>query len=315
MHLTLRTRLFMGAAALLTACTVAGTAMAADQPPSTTTSAGAEGATVDTVIVTAERQAGAKAAPTKASLDQTQPESIISHDFIEAVTPDVGNISTVVFIAPSITGISGNAGGIGNYFSTTMRGFPDGFYNVTYDGIAFGDTNNPTHHPNDYFPVSSIGAAVVDRGPGAAGDLGQANYGGAIHYFSPPVTDTFNALQKFTYGSFNTFDSVTTVNTGEIKQLAGAKFWIDLDERSSDTELSHSGGDAYNQSGKFVLPVNDKVSVSGFFEHEWSRYNFPDSNGPGETLPQIQAYGKDFQLTNIPGEEHWTGYNYERKQT
>jgi len=105
----------------------------ADSPPNATTSAGAEGSNVDEVIVTAERQAGAKAAPTKASLDQVQPESIISHDFIDSVTPDVGNISTVVFIAPSISGISGNAGGIGNYFSTTMRGFPDGSYNVTYD--------------------------------------------------------------------------------------------------------------------------------------------------------------------------------------
>ena len=66
-----------------------------------------------------------------------------------------------------------------------MRGFQDGKYNITYDGIAFGDTNNPTHHAADYFPTSTIGAVVVDRGPGAAGDLGQANYGGAIHFFSP----------------------------------------------------------------------------------------------------------------------------------
>jgi len=329
MRTNLRRRL-LSAAVALSVCTLARAAAAAetgaapsiaiptaggDQPPSSTTSAGAEGATVETVIVTAERQIGAKAAPTKASLDQTQPESIISHEFIEAVTPDVGNISTVVFIAPSISGISGNAGGIGNYFSTTMRGFPDGFYNVTYDGIAFGDTNNPTHHPNDYFPVSEIGAAVVDRGPGAAGDLGQANYGGAIHYFSPTISDTPSALQKFTYGSFNTFDSVTTLQSGDIRQLDGAKFWADFDERSSDTELSDSGGYALNQAIKFVLPVNSKLTVSGYFTHAWSRYNFPDSDGPGEDLPQIQAYGKNFQLDNIPTDEHYVGFNYERKQT
>jgi iron complex outermembrane receptor protein len=285
-------------------------------PPASTTSAAGEGANIDEVIVTAERQAGSKAAPTKASLDQVQPESIISHEFIESVTPDVGNISTVVFIAPSISGISGNAGGIGNYFSTTMRGFPDGSYNVTYDGIAFGDTNNPTHHPNDYFPVSEIGAAVVDRGPGAAGDLGQANYGGAIHYFSPAVSDTPTALQKITYGSFNTFDSVTTLQSGDIRQLGGGKLWADFDERSSDTELSDSGGYALNQSMKFVMPADGgKFLLTAFATHAWSRYNFPDSNGPGETLQQVQAYGKNFQLTNIPDEEHYTGYNFERKQT
>ena len=197
-----------------------------------------------------------------------------------------------------------------------MRGFPDGSYNVTYDGIAFGDTNNPTHHPNDYFPVSEIGAAVVDRGPGAAGDLGQANYGGAIHYFSPTVSDTPTALQKVTYGSFNTVDSVTTLQSGDISQLGGGKLWADFDERASDTELTNSGGYAYNQSLKFVLPADgDKFLLTAFVTHAWSRYNFPDSNGPGETLQQIQAYGEDFQLTSTPNEEHYTGYNYERKQT
>jgi iron complex outermembrane receptor protein len=288
---------------------------AASLPGAQTTGAGAEGTEVQSVIVTAERSIGAKTAPTKASVDETEPESIISHDFIEQVTPETGNISTVVFIAPSISGLSGNAGGIGNYFSTTMRGFTDGEYNVTYDGIAFGDTNNPTHHPNDYFPTSTIGAAVVDRGPGAAGDLGQANYGGAIHYFSPDVLNQFNVEQKVTYGSFDTEAAVTTLNTGQISQLGGGKLLVNLDERNSDTELSYSGGDAFNQLAKFVLPVGDKFILTAFASHAWSRYNFPDSNGPGETLAQVAAYGKDFQLTDIPNEEHWYKYNFERKQT
>jgi iron complex outermembrane receptor protein len=197
-----RLRWLAGASVALLSVTIAQTALAADPaaapapaptatppadtgagaaslPGAQTTGAGAEGTEVQSVIVTAERGVAAKTAPVKASVDETQPESIISHNFIEQVTPETGNISTVVFIAPSVSGISGNGGGIGNYFSTTMRGFQDGEYNVTYDGIAFGDTNNPTHHPNDYFPTSTISAAVVDRGPGAAGDLGQANYGGA----------------------------------------------------------------------------------------------------------------------------------------
>jgi len=305
----------MAGASLSLVAALAATAALAQSEAAPTTSAGAEGTDVNEIIVTAEKGIAAKTAPVKASLDQTQPESIISHTFIEQITPEVGNISTVVFIAPSITGISGNGGGIGNYFSTTMRGFPDGFYNVTYDGIAFGDTNNPTHHPNDYFPTSTIGAAVVDRGPGAAGDLGQANYGGAIHYFSPDPTDSFGLSQKLTYGSFNTEAAVTTVNTGDVAALGGGKLFLNLDERRSDTELSHSAGDAYNQMAKYVLPVNDRLLVTALVSHAWSRYNFPDSNGPGETLPQIEAYGKDFQLTNIPTDEHFTGFNFERKQT
>lgn len=315
-------RLMAGASLLLISAFCANAALAADDEgaptraqSASTTSAGAEGTDVEMVIVTAEKEIGAKTAPVKASLDQVQPESIVSHEFIEQVTPEAGNISTVIFIAPSVSGISGNGGGIGNYFSTTLRGFTDGFYNVTYDGIAFGDTNNPTHHPNDYFPTSTIGAAVVDRGPGAAGDLGQANYGGAIHYFSPQVSDTFGAEQKLTYGTFNTFAAVSTLNTGELSQLGGGKLLLNFDERSSDTELSFSGGDTYNQMAKFILPIGDKFLMTVFVSHDWSRYNFPDSNGPGETLQQIQAYGKNFQLTNIPTDEHYYGFNFERKQT
>lgn len=304
-----------GASTLLMAALIAGSASAAASSPQSTAGAGAEGTEVDSVIITAERAPGAKYAPVKASLDQVQPESIVSHNFIEQITPETGNISTVIFIAPSVSGISGNAGGIGNYFSTTMRGFTDGEYNVTYDGIAFGDTNNPTHHPNDYFPTSTIGAAVVDRGPGAAGDLGQANYGGAIHYFSPDVSDTFGIQQKATWGSYGTLAGVTTLNTGSLPQLGGGKLWINLDERKSDTELSNSQGDAFNQSLKYVLPVGNKFTLTAFFEHAWSRYNFPDSSGPGETVSQLENYGKNFQLTTIPGDEHWDKWNFERKQT
>ena len=182
--------------ALVGGAALTGAAHAADaDAPSA--GAGAEGTEVSSVVVTAEHDSpGAATAPSKASLDETQPESIISRSFIEQVTPEAGGWTTVVAIAPSISGISSNAGGVGDYQTVTMRGFQDGEFNVTYDGIAFGDTNNPTHHSADYFPASTIGAVVVDRGPGAAGDLGQANFGGAIHFFSPDVANQLGMTQR-----------------------------------------------------------------------------------------------------------------------
>ena len=290
-------------------------AAAADAPGSSTTSAGAEGTEVTNVIVTAERGLAAKTAPTKGSLDEVQPESIISHDFIERVTPETGGWTTVVQIAPSVAGITSNGGGIGDYNVVQMRGFKDGQFNVTYDGIAFGDTNDPTHHGADYFPASTIGAAVVDRGPGAAGDLGQENYGGAIHFFSPAVSDKLGVVQKLTYGSFNTAAAVTTLNTGTQALLGGGKLLLSFDERTSSGELSLSGGSQYNQMLKYMLPIGDKLVFTLYGAHEWTRFNFEDSAGPGETWQQTVMYGKNFSMTNIPTDEHYTGYNYERKQT
>ena len=311
-----RHQIWLSSAALIIATALAGgSALAQESSTTAEPGAGGEGVEANNVVVTAERSKAAAAAPTKASLDETQPEAIISHRYIEQATPETGGWASVVSIAPSVSvGATSNGGGIGDYQTPTLRGFKDGQYNVTYDGIAFGDTNDPTHHSADYWPSSTIGYVVIDRGPGAAGDLGQENYGGALHFFSPEVSNTFGVVQKLTYGSFNTYASVTTLNTGAISQLGGAKLLVNLDERTSSGELSHTGGVEYNQLVKAVVPLGDKVTMTVFGAHEWTRFNFPDSNGPGETLQQVKLYGKNFSLTNIPDEFYYK-YNYERKQT
>jgi iron complex outermembrane receptor protein len=318
-----RTLVATASGAALAAAFVAGPVWAADATATadTTTApvsgggAGAEGTEVTAIVVTAERGAAAAAAPTKASLDQTQPESIISHGYIEQVTPELGGWTTVLTVAPSVAGITSNGGGIGDYNVVSMRGFKDGQFNLTFDGIAFGDTNDPTHHGADYFPASTIGAAVVDRGPGAAGDLGQENYGGAIHFFTPDVSDTFGAVQKFTLGSFGAKASVTTLNTGAITQLGGAKLLLNFDERWADGELSGSSGYQYNQMFKFMLPLGDEAVLTLFGTHQYSFFHFEDSSGPGETWQQELLFGKNFSMNGDPKSEHFTGYNFERKRT
>ena len=311
------TRLLAGASVLLMMSAASGAFAAAatdSQAVKSMGSAGGEGTDVSEVVVTAERNQAAAEAPAKASLAEVQPEAIISRAYIEQAIPETGDYTTIVNIAPSMSGIAANGGGIGDYNKSSLRGFQDGQYNLTYDGISFGDTNDPTHHPADYFPASTIGAVVVDRGPGAAGDLGQANFGGAIHMFSMAPSETFGVQQKVTYGSFNTIDLVSTLNTGALSELGGGKLLINLEERQSDGELSHSGGNMANQLVKFVLPIGDKAELTLFGDREYTRFNLADA-GPGSTWQQVQLYGKNFALTNTPGDEHYYGYNYEAKAT
>ena len=273
---------------------------------------GSEGAELTTVIVTAESKKAAAAAPTKAPLTETQPQSVISSHFIEESTPDTGNWSTVVLVAPSVGGITTNGGGVGEYNKSTIRGFVDGQFNMTYDGISFGDTNDPTHHAASYFPSSTIGAAVVDRGPGVAGDLGQANYGGALHYFSPAVSNTFSFTQKATIGSFDTHGYVTTIQTGRLDNAGGIKAWINLDERDSRGELSYSGGKAQNQSFKIVKDFSDQLSLTVYAQHNYTKFNTADA-GSGATWQQIGMFGKNFALNNNPSSEWCACYNYQKK--
>jgi iron complex outermembrane receptor protein len=319
--MTIRKRLLLGAA-LLSAAPLGGLAHAA----AVNTATGTEGTDVSEVVVTAERNAASTAAPSKASLLETQPQSIITHQYIEQSTPESGDYTTAVLIAPSVSGVSSNGGGVGDTNTTILRGFQDGQYNITYDGIAFGDANDTTHHPMAFFPSSTLGATVVDRGPGAAGDLGQANFGGAIHLFSPTVSDAFGASQKITYGSFNTQSYVTTLQTGSIAALHGAKLMISLDERSSDGELSYARGVGFNQMAKLVVPVTDHLQVTAFTSYNYIQYN-QDDNGAGMGMGvtnaisspadggQLALYGKNFQLNNDPYDEHYYKYNWVKKRT
>ncbi|MGS0758487.1 TonB-dependent receptor plug domain-containing protein, partial [Roseateles sp. GG27B] len=81
------------------------------------------------------------------------------------------------------SGDSANGPGLSET-KTTMRGFSDDQYNITFDGIPWGDTNNPAHHSTSFFPGSVIGGAVVERGPGNASNLGFATFGGSLNLFS-----------------------------------------------------------------------------------------------------------------------------------
>jgi iron complex outermembrane receptor protein len=314
---TVSTRRLLAASVCVFALSWGASAMAADAAagaPGTVAGNGSEGTDVSELVITTERNQAAAAAPSKASLDETQPESIISRSFIEKFTPENGDYTTVVLIAPSIGGIASNGGLVGDTNKVTLRGFQDGQYNLTYDQISFGDTNDPTHHPSDYFPASTIGAAVVDRGPGSAGDIGQANYGGAIHLFSPTLSDTFNASEKVTYGSFNSVETVTTLQSGAIDRTGGTKILALFDYRGSDGEFSDSSGIAYNGLLKIVQPLGPKASVTLFSAVEYTRF-FESDAASGETWSQIELYGKNFSLNNDPSSEFCKCYNHEKKNT
>jgi iron complex outermembrane receptor protein len=311
-------------ATLILAASLGGVAHAADATDTATSgavatgtnpSAGGEGQEVAGLVVTAEANPVTRTAPTKASLDEVQPESIITGEFIHQVTPETGGWTTVLTIAPSIAGTTSNGGGIGDYNVVTLRGFQDGEFNLTFDGIAFGDTNNPTHHGADYFPASTIGATVVDRGPGAAGDLGQANFGGSIHFFTADPTESPGLVQKLTEGTFATLASVTTLNTGSSSWLGGGRLLLNFDERYSGGELTDSTGHQYNQMAKFVLPIGDHASLTVFANREYNYFHFEDSSGPGQTYAQTLALGKNFSMNNDPNSEHYEGYNFELKRT
>ena len=271
---------------------------------------------VQEVIVTAAKGRAAEEAPVKSSLKATEPEAVITRKFIEEAAPRVGDYTTTAILAPSMASTpNSNGPGATDGAKITLRGFQDGQFNVTYDGIAWGDTNGPSHHSNSFFPSSVIGGVVIDRGPGRASDLGQANFGGSVNLFSLPFEDRLGFRQTVTAASFGTYQAVTTINTGPVAQLHDANFVFDFMEYKTRGYLTNSPSDGQNQFVKGILPINDKWSITGLFTRNEDEYNQGDASA-NATVAQTELYGKRFALQNSdPTVGTYEAYNYTRKQT
>ena len=291
----------------------AGHAMAQTTTPAPADTTDVTDQTVKTVIIKAERSKAAATAPSKASLDEGEPESIVSRPFIDASIPETGDFTSIANITPSAaTAGSNNGPGFGEA-KMTLRGFKDGNYNVTFDAIPWGDTNNPTHHSNSFFPASTIGAVIVDRGPGSVGDLGQANYGGNVKMFSNKVTDDYNVTLRDTIGTWNSWQSVVVVQSGKIKALHDLAGFVNVDMNGSDGAQTYSSMHSANATTKWVLPISQTWNFTVFAMYNSNLWHVSDN--PGGTLAQVALYGKDFGLSNDPTKSTYYGYNQFNKHT
>ena len=252
-------------------------------------------------------------APTQASLDATQPQSIITREFIDLSVAPTADYSQIVNIAPSLSGSSMNGPGLSEN-KTTLRGFQDDQYNITFDGIPFADTNNPAHHSTSFFPASVIGGAVVERGPGNASNIGYATFGGSINLFSKkpsqePVSSVFTS-----FGTWNTRLYGASYESGRLASHGDATVQLNYQHLSSDGYLSFSPIKSDNFTAKLERPVGDASLLTFFTSLNKATYSQPDSN-KGATLTQIAAFGKNFQLNNDPSSMNYQGFNSTTKHT
>src|SRR6201985_564220 len=182
----------------------------------------------------------ADVAPAKASLYTMEPQTIINKSYIQDSVANTSDYTTILAIAPSMTGMDINGPGLsdGNV-KNTLRGLPDGNFAMLYDGIPFGDTNGPTHHSESYFPGVTIGSIDVDRGPGNAGNLGAATYGGSVHIVSAIPAHDQHLRGTVTYGSWNTTQIDGSFQSGDFKLGdLNNRALVTVENASSDGYLS-----------------------------------------------------------------------------
>jgi iron complex outermembrane receptor protein len=303
----------MSAHVLMALALMSGDAGAQNSPdvvPESNTALDAE-AIKSRVVVTGSNVANR--APVQASLQATQPQSVITATFIEQAVTPLADFNAVARIAPSIgSGISANGPGLGES-KVTLRGFQDGEYNITYDGIPFGDTNNPTHHSTSYFPARIIGGMVIERGPGNASNLGQATFGGSINLYSKELAQDFRFSPYATYGSWNTKILGAEIDSGALAGLRDARMMFNASRLTSDGYQTYSGVTEDNYQFKFQVPLAPETTLTLFSTYNKIHSYVPDKGGV--TLSQVAQFGKNYSLNNDPASQNYYAYNYNDKRT
>ncbi|WP_327753661.1 TonB-dependent receptor [Sphingobium sp. SJ10-10] len=303
---TLRRALLLGTIATLPC--IAGHAMAATEASAAEDQGIAEGSNI---LVTATRVN--EIAPVTASLQTTQPQAIISRSFIEDSLPATADFNQIALISPSVSNFGGTNGAGLSESKAQIRGFQDAEYNITYDGVPFGDTNDPSHHSNTFFPSNTIETLVVDRGPGNASNLGIATFGGSMNLFSRATREDASAELKGSYGTWNTWLTRAVLQSGAIEKLGGTEIMLSGQHVESDGARSYSPFRSNNIFGKMMIPISPDVKLTLLGTYNENRFNQPDKDGA--TLSQVALYGKNFSLNNDPNSQTYYGYNHTHKTT
>jgi iron complex outermembrane receptor protein len=270
---------------------------------------------IETVVVTGTAF-DPETAPAKASLDTMEPQTIINKSYIEDSVAETGSYTTILAIAPSMTGTDLNGPGLSdNGVKNTLRGLPDGSFGLTYDGIPFGDTNGPSHHSESYFPASTIGSIDVDRGPGNAGNFGPSTYGGSVNMFSEVLNADSSARVEAVAGSFGTALFNGNYQTGDM-DLAGTTSRLMLNYQDTNTSgyLTHNSSAAQNYTVKYQAEFAPGWTATLFGSYNGLFQQLEDN--AGATPAQIAAFGKDYALqTTNPAAGTYAAYNHVHKKT
>ena len=238
-----------------------------------------------TVEANAAGSIAAALAPMDASLEAISARTYISPAFIQNFTSPVADYGEAVAMAPGTFTLNGNGVGLGQS-STYFRGFPDGNYDIDFDGIPFYDTNTPTHHSWAFFPAQFLGAIDFDRSPGTAATIGPTPFGGTIHLLSKELSPIQNVRGQFAYGSFNTYLYDGQYDSGNLLSGHKLNFQLDVHHMQSDgyqtfNHQTRNAGDI-----KVQYKLTDKTVLTGFSGVIWL-----DANTPNFTATRCQMYG------------------------
>ncbi|WP_347261590.1 TonB-dependent receptor [Rudaea sp.] len=241
-------------------------------------------------------------APSASPLQAAQPTSVIDERFIRDSLRLNANYDDIIKYAPSVTTTSPEGPGLGKNEGISIRGFQDGQFNVTFDGIPFGNAADLHHTTSAYFSNHVLGQAEIDRGPGNASTIGNATFGGTVGLRSRDTSDDPGITAYMTAGTWGTWALGANIdeNFGDKTRV-----FADLSKEASDTYLQNTHDKREHAFIKTVTNFSDDTSLTVVTSYNQEHQNTVQ----GATLAQIQKYGWRFGLGDDPTLQTYTGYN------
>jgi iron complex outermembrane recepter protein len=231
-------------------------------------------------------------APMDALLDEHSARTEIKPIFVKNFTSPVADFGELVQMAPGTFSISTNGVGLAQD-KTFFRGFPDGDYDIDFDGVPFYDTNSPTHHTWAFFPPPWVGGVDFDRSPGSASTIGPTPFGGSIHLLSPAMLNSPFIQGGVSYGSFNTIFVDGHFDSGPFMSKK-SNLSADVQHLTSDGYQTFNFQTRNAGSLKYVYKFSDNNVLTGFAGVVWLDSNTPNNN---PTRAQLAKFGDNFLST------------------
>jgi iron complex outermembrane recepter protein len=231
----------------------------------------------------------AQHAPMDGLLEARSARTEVTPIFIQNFTSPLADFGELVEMAPGTFSLNTNGIGLGQD-KTFFRGFPDGDYDIDFDGVPFYDTNSPTHHTWAFFPDPWTGSVDFDRSPGSASTIGPTPFGGSIHLLSPDMSAAPVIQGSVSYGSFNTELYDLTVDSGA---FGGKKSNLLVDVQHLQSKGYETDNFQNRNAGmlKYVYKFSENNVLTGFSGVVWLDANTPNNN---PTRGQISTYGYNF---------------------
>ena len=299
---------------LLLSTIVAGTSAAAIVAHAQTAPAGAPeniGAVVGSAstgqpgTATTAAVTASQFAPSQAPLDSIQPTSVVGTEALQKILPQTDDYNDIVLLTPSAMDVSPSGPGLQQDFAQSIRGLQYTEFSVLFDGIPVpGFPFNLAPQPGAYFLGRDFSSVTVNRGPGQASAIGNATFGGWLDLTSEDPTSKPQVQTYGTFGSFGTKFYGIQGDTGNIAQLGGASGLLDLTREEATGADTGLATERRNLFAKIEQPIGANTVVTFAINADNDFTKTPI----GASLQNIDALGRNYNLSNDPTSQSYNGY-------